>query len=137
VYRRSELPRLLEQQVHDFGRIVWSDGLMTEGVSSVMTYPAFRGEGHSSALLRRAASHIEASGMDFGMLFCDEHNVSFYERLGWQVLDRGRVRVREDPDGDDHQMVLGDDHLLPDTAGARVELVTRPRRLVADSTRGR
>jgi predicted N-acetyltransferase YhbS len=160
VYRRRDLPRLIEQQVLDFGRIVWSDGFMTEdrfrdrmhevpddtthfvrsagsllvshvqvipieldgrdrrlligGVSSVMTYPAFRKEGHSSALLRRAADHIEASGMDLGMLFCDEGNVPFYERRGWHALERGRVTVREDPDSEDRVMVLGDDELLPD-----------------------
>src|SRR4051794_41828857 len=29
-YLRPELPRLIEQQVLDFGRIVWSDGFMPE-----------------------------------------------------------------------------------------------------------
>jgi predicted N-acetyltransferase YhbS len=161
VYRRSEFPRLLEQQVFDFGRIVWSDGLEPEedrfrdrmhpvtddtmhfvraagtllvshvqvipielegrdgpvwigGVSSVLTYPAFRREGHSSALLRRAANHIEASGMALGMLFCDEDTVPFYERLGWHPLEHGRVIARDDPDSEDAVMVLGDDALLPD-----------------------
>jgi predicted acetyltransferase len=160
VYRRADLPRLIEQQVLDFGRIVWCDGFMTEdrfrdrmhdvpedtthfvrsagsllvshvqvipielegrdrrlaigGVSSVMTYPAFRKEGHSSALLRGAADHITASGMDLGMLFCDEDNVPFYEHLGWHVLERGRVIVREEPDSQDRVMVLGEDRLLPD-----------------------
>ena len=161
VYRRPEFPRLLEQQVFDFGRIVWSDGLESEedrfrdrmhpvtddtthfvraagdllvshvqvipidlegrdgplrigGVSSVLTYPAFRREGHSSALLRRAADHIEASGMALGVLFCDEDNVPFYERLGWHRLQHGRVIVREDPNSEDAVMVLGDDELRPD-----------------------
>src|SRR6186997_3014974 len=132
VYRRPDLPRLIEQQVFDFGRIVWADGFRAEdrfrdrmhevpddtthfvraagsllvshvqvipidvegrqgrlvvgGVSSVMTYPNFRGEGHASALLRRAAEHIASSRMDIGMLFCDAENVPFYERLGWDVL---------------------------------------------------
>jgi predicted N-acetyltransferase YhbS len=160
-YRRPEFPRLLEQQVFDFGRIVWSDGSRSEedryrqrmhevpddtmhfvravgtllvshvqvipieldgrdrrvrigGVSSVLTYPAFRNEGHSSALLRRAADHIERSRMDLGMLFCDEQNVAFYGRLGWRSLERGRVTVREDPDSDDRVMVFGDDTSLPD-----------------------
>ena len=160
-YRRPDLPRLIEQQVLDFGRIVWFDGFMTEGrfrdrmhevpddtthfvrsagsilvshvqvipieleggarglriggVSSVLTYPEFRNEGHSTALLRRASDHIEASGMDLGMLFCDEQNVPFYERLGWHALARDRVIVLEDPDSEDRVMVLGDDALLPDT----------------------
>jgi predicted N-acetyltransferase YhbS len=158
-YLRPDLPRLIEQQVWDFGRIVWSDGftddrfrdrmhevpddtkhfvrsagsllvshvqvipieldgrdgpLVIGGVSSVMTYPPFRGEGHSSALMRRAADHIEAAGLRIGMLFCDSETIPFYERLGWHTLEKGRVRVREDPDGDDIVMVLGDDRLLPD-----------------------
>jgi predicted acetyltransferase len=161
IYRRPDLPRLIEQQVLDFGRIVWSDGFMAEdhrfrermhevpddtthfvrsagsllmshvqvipievagrdrrltvgGVSSVMTYPQFRGEGHSSALLQRAADHIEASGFDLGILFCDDDNVPFYARRGWHTIERGRVIVQEDPDSEDRVMVLGDDGLLPD-----------------------
>ena len=158
-YLRPELPRLIEQQVLDFGRIVWPDGFMPEdrfrdrmhevpddtrhfvrsagsllvshvqvipiklagrdgplvvgGVSSVMTYPPFRGEGHGSALLRRAAEHIDASGFRSGMLFCDRETIPFYERLGWHALDHGRVRVRPHPESDDEVMVLGDDQLLP------------------------
>jgi predicted acetyltransferase len=160
-YRRPDLPRLIEQQVLDFGRIVWADGFMTEdafrdrmhevpndtthfvraagtvlvshvqvipieldgrdrrlrigGVSSVMTYPPFRRQGHSTALLRQAAEHIEASGMAIGMLFCDEDNTPFYERLGWHALEHGRVAVRRDPESEDRVMVLGNDRLLPDT----------------------
>jgi predicted acetyltransferase len=159
-YRRPDLPRLIEQQVLDFGRIVWSDGFMPEdryrdrmhevsddtthfvrsagsllvshvqvipieldgrdrplvigGVSSVMTYPPFRGEGHSSALLRRAAEHIEAKGLALGMLFCDPDTIPFYARLGWHRLEDRRVRVLEHPDDDDVVMVLGDDRLLPE-----------------------
>jgi len=160
-YRRPDFPRLIEQQVLDFGRIVWFDGFMTEdrfrdrmhevpddtthfvraagsilvshvqvipielegrdrglrigGVSAVLTYPEFRNEGHSTALLRRASGHIEARKMDLGMLFCDEENVSFYERLGWHALAHDRVIVQENPDSEDRVMVLGDDALLPDT----------------------
>jgi len=159
-YVRADLPRLIEQQVLDFGRLVWTDGFVTEdrfrdrmhdvpddtthfvrsggsllvshvsvipielegrdrplvigGVSSVLTYPPFRGEGHASALMRRAADHIQAAGLPIGMLFCDKETIPFYERLGWHTLEPGRVRVREDPDGDDTVMVLGDDGLLSD-----------------------
>src|SRR3954464_5210440 len=154
-YLRPDLPRLIEQQVLDFGRIVWSDGFLAGGrfrdrrhevpddtqhlvrsagsllvshvqvipieldgrdrrlriggVSSVMTYPSFRGEGHSSALLRRAAEHIEAKGLALGMLFCDPDTIPFYARLGWHRLEDRRVRVLEHPDDDDVVMVLGDD----------------------------
>jgi predicted acetyltransferase len=160
VYRRPDLPRLIEQQVLDFGRIVWADGFRAEdrfrdrlhevpddtthfvraagsllvshvqvipidvegrherlvvgGVSSVMTYPNFRGEGHAGALLRRAAEHIASTRMDVGMLFCDQTNVPFYERLGWETLDAGRVVVAGHADSEDRAMVLGGEHLLPD-----------------------
>ena len=90
-------------------------GLHIGGVSSVMTYPEFRNEGHSTALLRRASDHIEASKMDLGMLFCDlDVTVPFYERLEWHTLARDRVTVQENPDNEDRVMVLGDDALLPD-----------------------
>jgi len=164
-YPRRDLPRPIEQQVLDFWRIVWFDGVMPEdrfrdrmhevpddtthfvraagsilvshvqvipihlagrdrglrigGISSVLTYPEFRKEGHSTALLRRAADHIEASGMDLGMLFCDEETVPFYERLGWHALADDRVIVTEYPDSEDRVMVLGDDALLPDTLTVR------------------
>ena len=160
-YRRPNFPRMIEQQVLDFGRIVWFDGFITEdrfrdrmhevpddtthfvraagsilvshvqvipieldgrdrglrvgGISSVLTYPEFRKEGHSTALLKRAADHIQASDMDLGMLFCDEETVPFYERLRWHVLAHDRVVVLEYPDSEDRVMVLGDDALLPDT----------------------
>jgi predicted N-acetyltransferase YhbS len=84
------------------------------GVSGVLTYPQFRGEGHGSAVLRKAAEHIGTTGIDLGMLFCDPDTAPFYEALGWRALARGRVVVLEDPDSDDLIMVLGDDALLPD-----------------------
>src|SRR5262245_13624236 len=159
-YTRPDLPRLIEQQVLDFGRLIWSDGFMPEdrfrdrmhevpddtthfvrsagsllvshvqvipihlegrdgplvigGISSVMTYPPFRGEGHGSALLRRAAEHIDAKGLHVGMLCGDRETIPFYERLGWDALEHGRVAVQDDQHGDDDVMVLGDDGLLAD-----------------------
>jgi predicted acetyltransferase len=88
--------------------------LLIGGVSGVLTYPQFRGEGHASALLRSAAAHIDASDMDLGMLFCGVDVAPFYEALGWRALERGRVGVQEDPDSHDLVMVLGDEALLPD-----------------------
>ena len=82
------------------------------GVGAVMTYPQFRGEGHASAIMRRAAAHIAATA-DVGVLFCDESNVPFYERLGWVRLAPGRVIVGGAVP-DDVVMVLGDPAVLPD-----------------------
>jgi GNAT superfamily N-acetyltransferase len=82
------------------------------GVGAVMTYPQFRGEGHASAVMRRAAAHIAATA-DVGVLFCDESNVPFYERLGWVSLAPGRVIVAGAV-RDDVVMALGDASVLPD-----------------------
>jgi hypothetical protein len=81
------------------------------GVGAVMTYPAFRGEGHGGAVMRRAAEHIEALD-DVGVLFCDESNVPFYSRLGWSRLEPGRVRVGGAIPGD-VVMAIGHADIVP------------------------
>jgi predicted acetyltransferase len=83
------------------------------GVAGVMTYPQFRGEGHASALMRAAATHIAEAGFDLGMLFTDRATVPFYDRLGWAPLEEGRVVVDGAPHGDDVVMILGDVAALP------------------------
>lgn len=82
------------------------------GVGAVMTYPQFRGEGHGSAVMRSAGEHIAATA-DVGVLFCDESNVPFYERLGWTRLQPGRVLVGG-VIRDDVVMALGDPSVVPD-----------------------
>lgn len=86
--------------------------LRVGGVGAVFTFPQFRGEGHASGVMRRAAEHI-ARTADAGLLFCDEAAAPFYERLGWTVLPGGRVLVR-DALSDAVVMILGDARRLPD-----------------------
>jgi GNAT superfamily N-acetyltransferase len=86
--------------------------LRVGGVGAVLTFPEFRGEGHASALMQRAAEHIDRTA-DVGMLFCDVQNVAFYERLGWNALPYGRVLVKGDV-RDDAVMTLGGRRALPD-----------------------
>jgi GNAT superfamily N-acetyltransferase len=81
------------------------------GVGAVMTYPQFRREGHGSAVMRRAAEHIEAVD-DVGVLFCAESNVPFYSGLGWSRLEPGRVVVRGAMP-DDVVMAIGDPDRVP------------------------
>ncbi|MEP6972812.1 MAG: GNAT family N-acetyltransferase [Actinomycetota bacterium] len=85
--------------------------LRIAAVGGVMTYPQFRGEGHATALLRRAADH--AGSFDIGMLFCDPETVAFYERLEWRVLAPGRVMVKGAAPEHDRIMVLGESSVLP------------------------
>jgi GNAT superfamily N-acetyltransferase len=83
------------------------------GVGGVITYPKFRGEGHATALLERAAAYAAANGFGTGMLFCSVDMVPFYERLGWRALEPGRVVVAEDHDSDDIVMALASEAPLP------------------------
>jgi GNAT superfamily N-acetyltransferase len=55
------------------------------GIGGVMTLPAAQRKGHASAAMRRAAAAME--GVDFGLLFCEPHNVRFYGGLGWGVFE--------------------------------------------------
>jgi aminoglycoside 2'-N-acetyltransferase I len=54
------------------------------GIGGVMTAPAARKRGFASAAMRRAAE--EMKGADFGLLFCEAHNVGLYASLGWRVF---------------------------------------------------
>lgn len=67
------------------------------GIGAVMTDPCARRQGHASTALRAVARLMKEQGRDFGVLFCEPHNVPFYEGLGWRVFD-GDVFC-EQPDG--------------------------------------
>ena len=86
--------------------------LRVGGVTAVLTFPQFRGEGHASAVMRHAAEYIGQTA-DVGMLFSDVRNVPLYERLGWAALPRGRVLVK-DQAPDDAVMILGEASVAPD-----------------------
>ena len=57
------------------------------GIGGVMTLPDAQGKGCASAAMRQAEKLMKEADCDFGLLFCEPHNVSFYERLGWHVFD--------------------------------------------------
>lgn len=66
------------------------------GLSTVVTDPARRGEGHGSRLVRAAYAHVAASGADIGLFTCDPPLQAFYERAGWRHLP-GTVLVGGTP----------------------------------------
>lgn len=68
------------------------------GIGGVMTSPAAQRLGHASAAMKRAAAAME--GVDFGLLFCEPHNVRFYSGLGWCMFE-GRVHCAQ-PSGRFH-----------------------------------
>lgn len=56
------------------------------GIGGVMTLPDKRKSGCASAAMREAELLMKREGCDFGLLFCEPHNVAFYEKLGWSVF---------------------------------------------------
>ena len=56
------------------------------GVGGVMTLPDMRRRGCASGAMGEAARLMREEGCDFGLLFCEPHNVRFYEKLGWRVF---------------------------------------------------
>jgi predicted acetyltransferase len=60
------------------------------GIGGVMTAPCARRQGYAGTVMKRAAQLMRDEGIDFGLLFCEPHNVGLYESLGW-ILFHGRV----------------------------------------------
>lgn len=55
------------------------------GIGAVVTELKAHGKGYASYAMRYAANLMcQQWGVDFGLLFCREQLVKFYERLGWQ-----------------------------------------------------
>ncbi len=56
------------------------------GIGGVMTSPRARRAGHAGNALRRAADVMRGHDIDFGLLFCEPHNVALYKHLGWRIF---------------------------------------------------
>lgn len=73
---------LLKHMVRAGGRPV-----TVAGVGGVVTVPEAQGRGLAQRGLRHAAEFMrEEWGVGFGLLFCRDALVHFYERLGWQIV---------------------------------------------------
>lgn len=58
------------------------------GVGGVYTPEAYRGKGYASASMQRAQDYLcREQSVDFALLLCGKHRISFYEGLGWLVVD--------------------------------------------------
>jgi GNAT superfamily N-acetyltransferase len=55
-------------------------------LSSVFTYPAYRGLGHAGRVVAAATHHIRAGEADVAMLFAGEPRHAFYARAGWELI---------------------------------------------------
>jgi len=58
------------------------------GVGGVITKPSVRGHGHATAVMNYVGGYLcEQLKVNFGMLFCRDKLIPFYEALGWEVLE--------------------------------------------------
>jgi GNAT superfamily N-acetyltransferase len=59
----------------------------TYGLSGVLTYPAFRRQGHGRQVVAAATDYIRRSDADIGLFTCAPHLKSFYETSGWKAME--------------------------------------------------
>lgn len=66
------------------------------GVGGVMTMPARQGTGIGRIVMEAVAGMMARfPDMQFGMLFCEPKNITFYKKLGWRNFE-GVVEVEQD-----------------------------------------
>ena len=95
-WRPKDLHLLLEED----GRLVGHVGLLRHtvsaggrsvevaGVGGVVTVPEAQGRGYAQHGMRVAAEfYCREWGVEFGLLFCRDALVPFYERLGWRPVE--------------------------------------------------
>ena len=91
----------------DYHVLVWEDDLLVAhveivqrtgqvdgkpvslgGIGGVVTLPEWRGHGLGSTAMKQAMNFMCAElGAEFGLLICDPDAISFYKRLGWEVVE--------------------------------------------------
>jgi predicted acetyltransferase len=54
------------------------------GISSALTYPAFRKRGYGSQVVQAATEYLKASDFDLALLWTDADKGDFYARWGWE-----------------------------------------------------
>lgn len=58
------------------------------GLSGVLTYPAFRGQGYGKQVVQLGMDYIRRQpDADVGLVTCEEHNVGFYQKCGWDFTN--------------------------------------------------
>ncbi len=71
------------------------------GIGGVATAERQRRFGFASAAMKTAVSSLARDhDADFGLLFCEDHNIAFYRGLGWHAF-RGTI-FAEQPEGRIH-----------------------------------
>jgi len=103
-WRPKELHFVLEEGGRPVGHVgllqhtVTAGGrpVTVAGVGGVVTTPEAQGRGLAQRGMRHAAEFMRQEwGVAFGLLFCRDALVHFYERLGWQLV-QDPVEIEQD-----------------------------------------
>jgi len=88
--------------------LVGGDKIPIAGIGGVVTKLESRGKGIASRLMRDA-NRFMAHEMDieFGLLMCDQKRVSFYQELGWELVEN--TLVYDQPSGEE---IFGDQVMI-------------------------
>ena len=66
----------------------------TYGLSSVFTFPAFRGREFGRRVVNTATAHIDAAGDgDIALLFTWSDRERFYQRCGWETMPTTKILI--------------------------------------------
>lgn len=67
--------------------LVGEQTVLVGGIGGVVTIPQAQGQGYARALLEHVQQFLcDELQVDFGLLFCNDRLVPFYERRGWQRI---------------------------------------------------
>ena len=80
-----------------YERQILRDGqpIHVAGIGGVMTEPEFQGKGYGKQVMLYLMELLRAENRcAFGLLFCEDHNVAFYSKLGWTMFE-GEMLVEQ------------------------------------------
>ncbi len=88
--------------------IVGGDKIPIAGIGGVVTKLEWRGRGIASRLMREANRFMaHEMAIEFGLLMCDQKRVSFYQELGWELVEN--TLVYDQPSGEE---IFGDQVMI-------------------------
>ena len=78
------------------------------GLSAVLTYPAFRGQGYGRQVVAAGTAFIEATDADIGMFHCAPSLKDFYSACGWIPMEHTKTLVGDTdcPEVSDELMMM-------------------------------
>ena len=80
----------------------------TYGITGVLTFPSFRGQGYGLQVIRAATDYIYQSDADIGMFHCEPGLGDFYSQCGWLPMREAItwIGARDHPVRTDELMMM-------------------------------